>query len=114
MLEEKLRINLIIFSCPSLQTVSKAHFSEEEYDEFMSVYPEIRQDITSTEPYNKLPYFMDKIKTMLDYNVTTGNNARGLITVYAYKMIAKTVDQTPENIRLAILLGWCMRLVSAD
>lgn len=89
-----------------------AHFSKDEYDEFMCLYPQILQDITSIEPYKKLPHFMSEIKTMMDYNVTSGSNARGIVTIYAYKMLAKPKEITRDNIKLAIVLGWCMRLVS--
>lgn len=78
----------------------------------MSLYPQIRQDLTSIEPYNKLPFFMEKIEAMLDYNVPHGTNARGLQTIYAYKMIAKPEEKTPEKLKEAAILGWCLRLVS--
>lgn len=78
----------------------------------MSVYSQIVQDIINVKPYSELPYLGSRIKSMLDYTLTSDNNTSGLITIYAYKLIAKPEDKTPENLSLAIILGWCMRFVS--
>jgi hypothetical protein len=31
--------------------------------------------------------------------------------VFAYRMLAKPQEVTPENIRLAHILGWCIEMV---
>lgn len=30
----------------------------------------------------------------------------------AYRMLAKPQDVTPENVRLATIMGWCLEMVS--
>lgn len=34
-----------------------------------------------------------------------------MAVVYAYRMLAKQEDLTPENLRLAMILGWCVEMV---
>ncbi|XP_039299616.1 farnesyl pyrophosphate synthase-like, partial [Nilaparvata lugens] len=45
------------------------------------------------------------------YNVPGGKKNRGLALVLGYKHLAKSSDLTPENIRLAHILGWCVELL---
>ena len=49
---------------------------------------------------------------VLQYNVPGGKKNRGLALVLAYRMLAKPQDVTPENIRLATIMGWCIEMVS--
>lgn len=48
----------------------------------------------------------------LQYNVPCGKKNRGLATVLAFKSLANESQLTPENIRLAHYLGWCVEMVS--
>lgn len=49
----------------------------------------------------------------LQYNVPCGKKNRGLATVLTYKsLIANESELTPENVRLAHYLGWCVEMVS--
>lgn len=51
-------------------------------------------------------------KKALQYNVPCGKKNRGLATVLAFKTLATDEGQlTPENIRLAHYLGWCVEMV---
>lgn len=54
------------------------------------------------------------IQRVLDgiyYNIPIGPMERGLTTVATYKAFEKAENLTPENIRLANILGWAMELV---
>lgn len=93
-------------------SLSNEVFSEHEWDEFLSMKSKVIADITSVQPFDKLPFLTSKVETMLSYNLTSGTIAGGLNTIYVYKMICKPKDQTSENIDLAILMGWCFRFVS--
>lgn len=105
-------LNLFPSSVTQCLSIKNNFLSKADQDEFQAIYPEIIQDITSIDHFHKLPDFASSVKSMLDHNLTPKYNANGLITVYAFKMIAKPEQRTPENIKLAILLGWCVRLVS--
>lgn len=93
------------------RSIKTNKFSKEDQEQFLSVYPEII-DITCIEPFNKLPDFKLRTKSMLEYNLAPKQNANGLLTLIAYKMIVKPEKITEENMRLAAILGWCLRLVS--
>lgn len=51
----------------------------------------------------------------LQYNVPRGKKNRGLATVQAYKTLVEDEKKlTPENVRLAHYLGWCIEMVCID
>lgn len=48
----------------------------------------------------------------LQYNVPGGKKNRGLATVLAYKtLVPNESELTPDNVRLAQYLGWCVEMV---
>lgn len=56
---------------------------------------------------------MNSNKQALQYNVPCGKKNRGLATVLAYKSLINDESQlTPDNVRLAHYLGWCVEMVS--
>lgn len=87
-------------------------FKKNDLVEFLSLQPTIVADITSIPPYNKLPFLTDRITSMLNYNINGGNNTSGVTTVFIYKMVSKPQDRTSEKMKQAIILGWCIRIVS--
>lgn len=56
-------------------------------------------------------FFLSK-KKALQYNVPRGKKNRGLVTVMAYKALVDQDQLTPENLRKAQYLGWCVEMVS--
>lgn len=48
---------------------------------------------------------------MLQYNVPGGKKNRGLALVVSYKQLEDPKNLTPENIRLANIMGWCVEMV---
>lgn len=49
---------------------------------------------------------------VLEYNIPNGKHVRGSLAVHGFKTFAKSEDLTPENIKLAIILGWCVEMVT--
>lgn len=47
----------------------------------------------------------------MQYNVPRGKKNRGILTVLTYKNLVPAEDLTPENIKLAQYLGWCVEMV---
>lgn len=82
-----------------------------ESREFMAVFPDLVRDLTAyAGKYDKnlaTKWFV----RALQYNVPQGKKNRGLACVLAYRMLAKTEDITPENIRKAQYLGWCIEML---
>lgn len=82
-----------------------------ESREFMAVFPDLVRDLTAyASKYDKnlaTKWFV----RALQYNVPQGKKNRGLACVLAYRMLAKSEDITPENIRKAQYLGWCIEML---
>lgn len=51
---------------------------------------------------------------VLQYNVPSGKKNRGLALILSYKLLEDPSRQTPENIRLANIMGWCVEMVSTQ
>ncbi|XP_057657389.1 farnesyl pyrophosphate synthase [Diorhabda carinulata] len=86
-------------------------FSKDESREFMAIFPDIVRDLTDAGRHTDIPEVTKRFAHVLQYNVPTGKKTRGLSTVIAYKMLEKPENLTPENIRLANILGWCVELL---
>ncbi|CAH1100522.1 unnamed protein product [Psylliodes chrysocephalus] len=89
-------------------------FSKEESRDFMAVFPDIVRDLTDAGRHTDIPEVTKRFAKVLQYNVPTGKKTRGLSTVIAYKMLEKPENLTPENVRLANILGWCVELLKAS
>nr|ALL35402.1 isopentenyl diphosphate synthase [Psylliodes chrysocephala] len=88
-------------------------FSKEESRDFMAVFPDIVRDLTDAGRHTDIPEVTKRFAKVLQYNVPTGKKTRGLSTVIAYKMLEKPENLTPENVRLANILGWCVELLQS-
>lgn len=87
--------------------------SKDDAREFMSVWTDIVRDLSDyAKKYEPIdaPKWLSKT---LQYNVPNGKKNRGLMTVLAYKFLAKEGDLTEENIRLAQYVGWCVEMVKS-
>lgn len=78
----------------------------------MSIFPDLVRDLTEAGRHLDVPEIHKHYAKVLQYNVPTGKKNRGLAVVAAYKYFAKPEDLTPENIRFANILGWCVEMVS--
>jgi hypothetical protein len=78
----------------------------------MAVFPDIVRDLTDAGRQTDIPEVTKRYAKVLHYNVPNGKKNRGLATVVSYKMLEKEENLTPESIRLANIMGWCVELVS--
>jgi hypothetical protein len=46
--------------------------------------------------------------------MTGGRKYRGLAVVESYRLLAGNRDPSPEDIRLAITMGWCLEMVKQE
>ncbi|KAF2896874.1 hypothetical protein ILUMI_09302 [Ignelater luminosus] len=88
--------------------------SKDESREFMSIFPDIVRDLTDAGRHTDIPEVTKRFAKVLQYNVPNGKKNRGLAVVAAYKMIESPENRTPENIRLANVLGWCVEMLQAS
>lgn len=78
----------------------------------MAVFPDIVRDLTDAGRHTDIPEVTKRFVKILQYNVPNGKKNRGLAVVAAYKMLEDADKLTPENLRLANVLGWCVEMVS--
>ncbi|KAF2886081.1 hypothetical protein ILUMI_20092, partial [Ignelater luminosus] len=76
----------------------------------MSIFPDVVRDLTYG--HTDIPEVNKRFAKLLQYNVPKGKKYRGLLVVAAYKMMESHEHLTPDNIRLANILGWCIEMVS--
>ncbi|XP_067015271.1 farnesyl pyrophosphate synthase-like [Anabrus simplex] len=87
--------------------------NKDERREFMAVFPDIVRDLTDAGRHLDVPDATKWFSKVLQYNVPGGKKNRGLAVVFAYRMLTPPQQHTPENIRLAQILGWCVEMLQA-
>ncbi|XP_051160303.1 uncharacterized protein LOC127280930 [Leptopilina boulardi] len=109
----------IIFSRPfnicMVHTASqkKLSTSEDENREMMNLWPNVVKDLTETGGSSDIFDVPKWSKKVLQYNVPKGKMTRASYLIYAFKQIAHSDQLTDENIRLALILGWCTEIMQA-
>ncbi|KAH8372907.1 hypothetical protein KR009_007881 [Drosophila setifemur] len=97
----------------SVPIAARVTVSKDESRDFMAVFPDLVRDITSvTKKYNcndAAKWFAQ----VLQYNVPRGKKNRGILTVLTYKNLVPAQDLTPDNIKLAQYLGWCVEMLQS-
>uniref|UniRef100_A0A6M2DRV7 Farnesyl pyrophosphate synthase n=1 Tax=Xenopsylla cheopis TaxID=163159 RepID=A0A6M2DRV7_XENCH len=87
--------------------------SKEEARRFMSFFPDIVRELTESQKHKDAGDIHRWMSKVLQYNVPGGKKNRGLATVMAYKILAKSQDLTEDNIKLVMILGWCVEMFQA-
>lgn len=87
--------------------------TKDESREFMAVFPDIVRHLTDPNRNTDIPEVSKWYAKVLQYNVPNGKKNRGLAVVSAYKMLEEPENLTPENLRLANILGWCVEMLQA-
>ncbi|CAG9864941.1 unnamed protein product [Phyllotreta striolata] len=90
-----------------------ASFSDADTDEFMSHFPTIVEDLSTGLNLKDMKQTVDRFANCVRTNVPNGKKVRGLTTVITYKLLEKPEKLTPDNIRLANILGWFIELIEA-
>ncbi|KAH8336929.1 hypothetical protein KR059_008550 [Drosophila kikkawai] len=97
----------------SVPIAARVTVSKDESRDFMAVFPDLVRDITTvTKTYNcndAAKWFAQ----VLQYNVPRGKKNRGILTVLTYKNLVPAQELTPENIKLAQYLGWCVEMLQS-
>ncbi|XP_014243529.1 farnesyl pyrophosphate synthase [Cimex lectularius] len=91
-----------------LSSLDHQIISKDDKRDFMAVFPDIVRDITKLE--KNLPELSNWYVKVLQYNVSSGKNLRGMSVVYSYRFLAPN-SLTPENVRISQILGWCVEMV---
>jgi len=87
--------------------------AKEESRQLMAMFPDIVRDLTNDGKYTDIPEVTKRFTKVLQYNVPTGKKNRALALIAAYKMLEDPAKLTPENMKLAMVLGWCVEMLQA-
>ncbi|XP_031348807.1 farnesyl pyrophosphate synthase-like isoform X2 [Photinus pyralis] len=94
----------------SSQFDSKLH--ETSIDECMPCFVDLTKTLTTMRT-NEISDAMERYAKTLIYNVPRGKKIRVRATVTAYKLLESAERLTPENLRLAHIIGWCIEMMNA-
>lgn len=87
--------------------------SRKDEDAFKNYFYELVQDICYQKRFSDLPPGVrQRILDGLYYNIPIGPMERGLTVLSTYRAFETPENITPENIRLANILGWILEIVS--
>ncbi|ALC41441.1 Fpps [Drosophila busckii] len=97
----------------TMPIAARVTVSKDESRDFMAVFPDLVRDLTNvTKAYNcndAAKWFAQ----VLQYNVPRGKKNRGILTVLTYKNLVDPEHLTPENVKLAQYLGWCVEMLQS-
>lgn len=77
----------------------------------MGIFPNIVDELMDD---SFIPEINKRFDKAFQYNVPDGNMYTGLIVVTAYKLLEDAKNLTPENIRLANVMGCCVEMVGEN
>ena len=83
---------------------------KEGWKQFDDTYKEVSQRLLDQQPELNLTKVYERIREVSDYNVTDGKRGRGIMTVKAFKLLAKGLNRevSAEELHIANIIGWSM------
>ncbi|XP_063876330.1 farnesyl pyrophosphate synthase-like isoform X2 [Scylla paramamosain] len=87
--------------------------SQDEKREFMSIFPDLVRDLTEVGTHSDIPDAQKWFAKVLQYNAVGGKMNRGLAVSLSFKLLATQDLITPENIKNAHIMGWCIELLQS-
>ncbi|XP_069688308.1 farnesyl pyrophosphate synthase-like [Periplaneta americana] len=85
-----------------------------EGKEFMAVFEDIVRDLATIPDYQDSFEAADWLGKTVKLNVPGGKMARGKALVKAYKSLLPEQEQTPEKIRLSIVMALCVEMLQSS
>ncbi|XP_078391874.1 farnesyl pyrophosphate synthase isoform X2 [Cetorhinus maximus] len=82
--------------------------------EFDRMFTQIVETLTEEDLHH--PEIGDAIKRLrevLEYNVPGGKRNRGLSVIASFRELSSPKQQTEENLKTALIIGWCVELLQA-
>ncbi|XP_067878687.1 farnesyl pyrophosphate synthase isoform X2 [Heterodontus francisci] len=82
--------------------------------EFDRVFTQVVEDLTQEDLHH--PEIGDAIKRLrevVEYNAPGGKRNRGLSVIASFRELASPKQQTEENFKMALIIGWCVELFQA-
>lgn len=97
----------------SVPLAARATVSKDESRDFMAVFPDLVRELTEKANEYNAKDASKWFAKALQYNVPRGKKNRGLLTVLTYKKLVSEDQLTPENLKKAQYLGWCVEMLQA-
>ncbi|XP_055917258.1 farnesyl pyrophosphate synthase [Eupeodes corollae] len=97
----------------SMPLAARATVSKDESRDFMAVFPDLVRELTEKANEYNAKQASKWFAKALQYNVPRGKKNRGLLTVLTYKKLVSEDQLTPENIKNAQYLGWCVEMLQS-
>ncbi|KAK9892209.1 hypothetical protein WA026_019013 [Henosepilachna vigintioctopunctata] len=98
-------------SIPKEKLHNQPILTKNEILEFDKVFPSIIKDLINEDKFKHITEVALRFEKSLEYNVPKGKKNRGLAVVACYKILEKPENLTPENLRLAAILGWSVEML---
>ncbi|XP_063790980.1 farnesyl pyrophosphate synthase-like isoform X1 [Pseudophryne corroboree] len=91
----------------------KASSASDDFHEFSSLFERVVQDLTAEECGNpEIGVAMSRLREVLEYNVRGGKYNRGTTVVASVRELLPLTLQDVETIERALVVGWCIELLS--
>ena len=92
----------------STPTDSPMDADKEVCNQFDDTYKEVIRSLIDQKPEPNLTEVVDLLREVSDYNVTDGKRGRGIMTVKAFKLLAKGLNRevSAEELHIANIIGW--------
>uniref|UniRef100_A0A2P2HZN1 Farnesyl pyrophosphate synthase n=1 Tax=Hirondellea gigas TaxID=1518452 RepID=A0A2P2HZN1_9CRUS len=87
--------------------------SPDEVREFVSLFPDIVRELTTSEEFADVPDAQKWFSKVLQYNVQGGKMNRGIAVGMSYKLLAEPSLVTEATMKQARILGWCIELLQS-
>jgi farnesyl diphosphate synthase len=89
-------------------------YSPNEKRDFMAVFTDLNRHLSFQDlPEELVPLLGKHLTKCIQYNVPDGKKNRGFSVPFTYKLLTDKSQHTPENIKLAMVLGWTVEFLQA-
>lgn len=89
-------------------------FSKNEKRDMMAVFTDLNRELSINDlPKDLVPLLSKHLTKSIQYNVPEGKKNRGFSVPFTYKLLTDESQHTPDNIKLAMVLGWTVEFLQA-
>ncbi|XP_072917305.1 farnesyl pyrophosphate synthase [Hemitrygon akajei] len=83
-------------------------------EDFDRIFNQVVDDLTQEDlKHPEIGDAIKRLKEVVEYNAPGGKRNRGLSVIASFRELAAPHQQTEENFRLALIVGWCVELLQA-
>lgn len=98
---------------PDSLQVPSTSFTKKDRQAFLALLPDIIRSLTFEGVHQDMPLVNKHLAQCIQYNVSHGKLNRGLMVPQTFKLLTEPDQHTEENMKRAIILGWCVELLQS-